>query len=83
MTDEGAIDLLIAITQRAYKDYVIGLKLYRKKIEKPSPTIQRKLHEFESARKFLQGTKVGDYLIQKAEKEVKNEKNNNVDQRTD
>ena len=82
MTDEGANNLLIAITQRAYKDYVIGLKICRKKIEKQSPTIQRKLNEFESARKFLQGTKIGDYLIQKAEEEVKHEKVN-VDQGTD
>jgi len=75
MTDEGANNLLIAITERAYKDYIIGLKLHRTNFRKRSHNLDRMLGEFETARKFLQGTKLGDYLIEKAEKEVKYEKN--------
>ena len=82
MTDEGAIELLIAITERAYKDYIIGLKLRRTNFKKPSHNIERMLGEFETARKFLAGIRIGDYLIGKAEKEVKHEKVN-VGQRTD
>lgn len=74
MTDEGAYNLLIAITERAYKDYVIGLKLMRTDFRKKSHHVEQMMKHYETARIFLEGTKMGDYLLQKAEKEVKSER---------
>ena len=71
MPDEGAYNLLIAITKRAYKDIIIGLKLRYSNFKKDTHNVQRMLQEEKTARKFLEGTKLGDYLIEQAEKAVK------------
>ena len=71
MTDEGAYNLLIAITERAYKDYVIGLKLMRTSFRKKTHQVERMMHEFETAREFLEGTSVGEYLMKRAEEAIK------------
>ena len=76
MTDEGAINLLIAITERAYKDYIIGLKLRRTNFRKRTHNVTRMMHEFETAKLFLEDTKVGDYLIGQAEKTIKERRKN-------
>lgn len=68
MTDEGANNLLIAITERAYKDYVIGLKVLQKK--KHPYSYNYKSDHFRTAKMFLEGTKMGEYLIRKAEEEI-------------
>lgn len=74
MTDEGAYNLLIAITERAYKDYVIGLKLMRTNFRKKTHHVELMMKHYETARIFLKGTKMGDFLLQQAEKEVKSER---------
>ena len=74
MTDEGAYNLLIAITERAYKDYVIGLKLMRTNFRKKTHHLEQMMKHYETARIFLEDTQMGDYLLQQAEKEVKNER---------
>lgn len=71
MTDEGAYNLLIAITERAYKDYVIGLKLMRTDFRKKTHHVELMMDYYETARIFLEDTQMGDYLIGKAEMEVK------------
>lgn len=70
MTDEGAYNLLIAITERAYKDYVIGLKLMRTNFRKKTHHVELMMGHFETAKIFLEGTSMGDYLIMRAEKEI-------------
>lgn len=72
MTDEGAYNLLIAITERAYKDYVIGLKLMRTNFRKKTHHVELMMGYYETARIFLENTSMGDFLIGKAEMEVKN-----------
>ena len=62
---------MIAITERAYKDYVIGLKLMHTSFRKKSHQVDRMMHEFDTARIFLEGTPLGDYLIKKAEEAIK------------
>lgn len=71
MTDEGAYNLMIAITERAYKDYVIGLKLMRTNFRKKTHHVELMMGYFETAKIFLEGTSMGDYLIMRAEKEIK------------
>ena len=71
MTDEGAYNLLIAITERAYKDYVIGLKLMRTNFRKKSHQVDRMMREYETAKQFLEGTEMGDYLIKRAEQSIR------------
>ena len=70
MTDEGAYNLLIAITERAYKDYSIGLRILQSGYSTKAHSTAYMLNEFESARKFLEGTRIGNYLIEKARKEM-------------
>ena len=70
MTDEGAYNLLIAITERAYKDYVIGLKLMRTNFRKKTHQVEKMMHEYDTAKIFLEGTSMGDYLIKRAEEEI-------------
>lgn len=72
MTDEGAYNLLIAITERAYKDYVIGLKLMRTNFRKKTHHVELMMGYYETARIFLENTQMGDFLIGRAEMEVKN-----------
>ena len=72
MTDEGVYNLLIAITERAYKDYVIGLKLMRTNFRKKTHHVELMMGYYETARIFLENTQMGDFLIGKAEMEVKN-----------
>ncbi len=71
MTDEGAYNLMIAITERAYKDYVIGLKLMRTNFRKKTHHVELMMGYFETAKIFLEGTSMGDYLIMRAEKDIK------------
>lgn len=72
MTDEGAYNLLIAITERAYKDYVIGLKLMKRAgFRKRSHKVPAMMQEFKTAKAFLEGTKMGDYLMKRAEEEIR------------
>ena len=71
MTDEGAINLLIAITERAYKDYIIGLKLKHTNFKKKTHKVEQMLYSAFTAREFLEGTKTGDYLIEQAEKTIR------------
>ena len=71
MTDEGAYNLLIAITERAYKDYVIGLKLMRTNFRKKSHQVDRMMREYDTAKLYLEGTEMGDYLIKRAEEAIK------------
>ena len=70
MTDEGAYNLLIAITERAYKDYVIGLKLMHTNFRKRTHKVELMMGYFETAKIFLEGTEMGEYLMQKAEEEI-------------
>ena len=62
---------MIAITERAYKDYVIGLKLMHTSFRKKSHQVDRMMREFDTARIFLEGTQMGDYLIKRAEEAIK------------
>lgn len=71
MTDEGAYNLLIAITERAYKDYVIGLKLMRTNFRKKTHHVDLMMGYYETARIFLEDTQMGDYLIKRAEEAIK------------
>lgn len=71
MTDEGAYNLLIAITERAYKDYVIGLKLMRTDFRKKSHQVERMMHEYDTAKLYLEGTEMGDYLMKRAEQSIR------------
>ena len=71
MTDEGAYNLLIAITERAYKDYVIGLKLMKTGFRKRTHNVARMMHEYRTAKAFLEGTTMGEYLMKRAEEEIK------------
>lgn len=73
MTDEGTYNLLIAITERAYKDYVIGLKLMRTNFRKKTHHVELMMGYYETAKLFLEGTEMGDYLINKADMEVKDD----------
>lgn len=70
MTDEGAYNLLIAITERAYKDYVIGLKLMRTDFRKKSHQVDRMMREYDTAKLYLEDTEMGEYLMKRAEMEV-------------
>ena len=70
MTDEGVYNLLIAITERAYKDYVIGLKLMHTNFRKKTHQVDKMMHHFETAKIFLEGTAMGEYLMKKAEEEI-------------
>lgn len=70
MTDEGAYNLLIAITERAYKDYLIGLKLMRTNFRKKTHHVELMMGYYETARIFLEGTPMGEYLMDRAEKEI-------------
>ena len=76
MTDEGAINLLIAITERAYKDYIIGLKLQHTGFRKKTHKVSLMMMEAETARMFLEDTRVGDYLIEQADKTIKERRKN-------
>ena len=71
MTDEGAYNLLIAITERAYKDYVSGMKLMRTNFRKKSHQGDRMMHEYDTAKLYLEGTEMGDYLIKRAEQSIR------------
>ena len=71
MTDEGAYNLLIAITERAYKDYVIGLKLMKTGFRKRTHNVIQMMGDYETAKAFLEGTKMGEYLMKRAEEEIK------------
>ena len=74
MTDESAYNLLIAITERAYKDYVIGLKLMRTNKQICYSSVGHygfgRSH-FDTAKAFLEGTTMGEYLMKRAEEEIK------------
>ena len=70
MTDEGAYNLLIAITERAYKDYVIGLKLMRTNFRKKSHQVDRMMHEYDTAKLYLEDTEMGEYLMKRAEQSI-------------
>ena len=70
MTDEGAYNLIIAISERAYKDYVIGLKLMHTNFRKRTHKVELMMGYFETAKIFLEGTEMGEYLMQKAEEEI-------------
>lgn len=76
MTDEGAYNLLIAITERAYKDYWHGLKLIKKyggilphdsKLKTGELVIAK---NYKTAKIFLEDTEMGEYLMGKAKMEV-------------
>ena len=70
MTDEGAYNLMIAITERAYKDYLIGLKLMRTNFRKKTHQVEKMMHYYETAKIFLEDTPMGEYLMQRAEEEI-------------
>jgi len=76
MDNNGAINLLIAITKRAYDDYVRGLK-YKKHCEDVGrkPLESETMKNFKSAEIFLTGTKMGEYLKEQAEKEERRKHN--------
>ena len=70
MTDEGAYNLLIAITGCAYKDYLIGLKMIHTEYIRKTHKVEQMIRNYETAKAFLEGTSMGDYLIGQAEKDI-------------
>lgn len=70
MTDEGAYNLLIAITGCAYKDYFNGLRMIHAGYFRKTHKVEQIIKNYETAKMFLEGTSMGDYLIGQAEKEI-------------
>lgn len=66
MTDSGAWELLIAITECAYKDYKTGLRYIKNGVQMP-PSI---LNQYKTALHYLSGYDLGEYLKEKAKGEV-------------
>ena len=66
MTDSGAWELLIAITECAYKDYKTGLRYIKNGVQMP-PSI---LNQYKTALNYLSGYDLGEYLKEKAKGEV-------------
>ena len=70
MTDEGVYNLMIAITERAYKDYLLGLRLMKTGFRRKTHKVEQIMGAYETAKIFLEGTSMGEYLMDKAEKEI-------------
>lgn len=66
MTDSGAWELLIAITECAYKDYKTGLRYIKKCVQMPPGIFKH----YKTALNYLTGYDLGEYLKEKAKGEV-------------